>query len=62
MAHQRLAELDFLARRYGKLPSELASLPITDFQFNLLVAERGIVHETRMHKQAEARSKLRRGR
>lgn len=41
-------ELDIIAKRYGKLPSEIIELDLYDYQFNLLVIEKAIQEENRL--------------
>jgi hypothetical protein len=46
-------EFDFVARRYCVLPSELAKLPPDELQFNMLVAEVGLVEENKQREKAK---------
>jgi|GEM_PF-6536718 len=40
-----------MAKRYGKLPSEILSSELNDFNLNLLVYYKGIIHENEEHKK-----------
>jgi hypothetical protein len=55
LSREKLVEIDFLAKRYGILPSEILKISIDDYQFNILAASTGVLDESR---QAE---KSRRG-
>jgi hypothetical protein len=47
--------MDFLARRYSKLPSEIKSLSMTDYQFNQLVAFTAAEIEEKEIKKAQSK-------
>lgn len=49
-----MIELDFIAQRYHKLPSELIKLDISDFQFDLLVASESLLSESKKIKKRQA--------
>jgi len=57
-----MIELDLLAQRYSKLPSEIKDAKITDYQFDALCATIGIENEVRLAKRREAEAKAKRGR
>jgi len=42
-----MVEIDAIAKRYGKLPSELCRLDLYDYQFNLLVTSEVIAEENK---------------
>jgi hypothetical protein len=48
-------EVDIIAKRYGKLPSEIKNLDIKDFEFNLFVASQGLQEEAKQSKEAQRR-------
>jgi len=46
-----------MAKRYGKLPSEILSSELNDFNLNLLVYYKGIIHENEEQKKQMKNSK-----
>jgi hypothetical protein len=53
--------LDAMARRYGKLPTDIMELTVFDLNLNIKIMSRALDHERMLEKkrQAEQRSKLR---
>ena len=49
--------MDILAKRYGKLPSELKSRSICDYQFDVLVATIAINEEIKISKKLKSKRK-----
>lgn len=47
--------MDFLARRFCKLPSELRKLTLEDYEFNLFIARAGLDAEKRQREKANKR-------
>ena len=47
-----MVEIDFMARRYGVLPSEFLKLDNWEFGFNVFVAQVGTNDEARQRKRA----------
>lgn len=45
MAKDRIRDIEFIAKRYGRLPSELLDISIDDLQFNLFAANIGLAEE-----------------
>ncbi len=52
-----ITEVDAMAKRYGVLPSTLADLDASEYQFNLLVASEAINCEVRAMEKANKKSK-----
>lgn len=48
----RALEIDVISKRYGKLPSELLSLSLEDYQFDLLIASTAIEEELKEMKKS----------
>jgi len=49
-------ELDILAKRYGKLPSEVMQQDLTEMGFNLFVAEEGLLKEKKVSDKQNKKS------
>jgi len=50
-----LTILDTIAKRYGKLPSEIINSPMEDIQLDFLCTTMGIDNEIRAFKEAQKR-------
>jgi hypothetical protein len=51
-----------MARRYGVLPSEILSLEGDEFQFNLLVLNKGVEDENKRAKESAQKAAMKRRR
>lgn len=51
MAKERVKDIEFLAKRYSVLPSEILKLSIEDLQFNLFAANIGLGEEIALAKK-----------
>ena len=46
-----MIEADFMAKRYGVLPSEFLGMDLKDYQFNMLAARLGVESEAKEAKK-----------
>ena len=56
--------LDRIAQRYGKLPTEILSLPLDEYELLMVIVEAGVDQDDRDNKklQRDLKKKSRRGR
>jgi hypothetical protein len=47
-----MLDVDFVAKRYGVLPSQIAKMDIADFQLDLLVAVEAETYTQKMNENA----------
>ena len=52
-----MIEIDLIAKRYSKLPSEIKQLNIQDLEFNILIMSHGLNEEYKLAKKAEMKNK-----
>ena len=62
LAREKILDIDRLAVRYGKLPSEIKNDSLRNFQFNVLVANIGIENEIKEQKKAAEKARKNRTR
>lgn len=57
MTRAKLQELDILARRYNKLPSDVVQLDVSSYQLNQLVASVGMKEEAKQQEKQNKRQR-----
>lgn len=55
MAKPKLSEIDFISKRYSRLPSEILKLDLSEYEFNLLVCSIGMEAESKIQEKAMKR-------
>lgn len=60
VVRSKILEIDAIAKRYSKLPSEFLDLSIDEYQFNLMVCSYALQNEAKLAEKQNKKSQLRR--